>query len=404
MKESCIDVVSRSAMTADATPVVLSSTERFRFRFMPMLVDNQNNPEQSVRGKLLLERKPKNEKYFPTDSVAPCEKVTRGSAKNGDWVEIELHSEETYNLFMGLKKLYDLSGCMNGIPFGSARFAQIDSSFSSFLEVIQNDPSAARMIGEPQNFELIKILLQLITQTSSHESLKNSLSSLANENLQALTTSASLEGLKRVETLMRENLDNGKEEFWQQKVFNENQWVLAQIFSCPCTIYAQKAFVGGKSLDNKGGNVCDFIYRNKMTQNVALIEIKTPCTEIVGKPYRETYSMSLDMSGAVNQVLNYRDELQKNFSTLTRDLEEADTVRAFSPKCVVVIGKISTLNAKQQKAFELYRNSFNNLTIITFDELHQKICDLMSVFKEDSPRPVDSLMDEFSIIDEDYPI
>lgn len=404
MKESCIDVVSRSAMTADATPVVLSSTERFRFRFMPMLVDNQNNPEQSVRGKLLLERKPKNEKYFPTDSVAPCEKVTRGSAKNGDWVEIELHSEETYNLFIGLKKLYDLSGCMNGIPFGSARFAQIDSSFSSFLEVIQNDPSAARMIGEPQNFELIKILLQLITQTSSHESLKNSLSSLANENLQALTTSASLEGLKRVEALMRENLDNGKEEFWQQKVFNENQWVLAQIFSCPCTIYAQKAFVGGKSLDNKGGNVCDFIYRNKMTQNVALIEIKTPCTEIVGKPYRETYSMSLDMSGAVNQALNYRDELQKNFSTLTRDLEEADTVRAFSPKCVVVIGKISTLNAKQQKAFELYRNSFNNLTIITFDELHQKICDLMSVFKEDSPRPVDSLMDEFSIIDEDYPI
>ena len=404
MKESCIDVVSRSAMTADATPVVLSSTERFRFRFMPMLVDNQNNPEQSVRGKLLLERKPKNEKYFPTDSVAPCEKVTRGSAKNGDWVEIELHSEETYNLFIGLKKLYDLSGCMNGIPFGSARFAQIDSSFSSFLEVIQNDPSAARMIGEPQNFELIKILLQLITQTSSHESLKNSLSSLANENLQALTTSASLEGLKRVEALMRENLDNRKEEFWQQKVFNENQWVLAQIFSCPCTIYAQKAFVGGKSLDNKGGNVCDFIYRNKMTQNVALIEIKTPCTEIVGKPYRETYSMSLDMSGAVNQVLNYRDELQKNFSTLTRDLEEADTVRAFSPKCVVVIGKISTLNAKQQKAFELYRNSFNNLTIITFDELHQKICDLMSVFKEDSPRPVDSLMDEFSIIDEDYPI
>lgn len=404
MKESCIDVVSRSAMTADATPVVLSSTERFRFRFMPMLVDNQNNPEQSVRGKLLLERKPKNEKYFPTDSVAPCEKVTRGSAKNGDWVEIELHSEETYNLFMGLKKLYDLSGCMNGIPFGSARFAQIDSSFSSFLEVIQNDPSAARMIGEPQNFELIKILLQLITQTSSHESLKNSLSSLANENLQALTTSASLEGLKRVEALMRENLDNGKEEFWQQKVFNENQWVLAQIFSCPCTIYAQKAFVGGKSLDNKGGNVCDFIYRNKMTQNVALIEIKTPCTEIVGKPYRETYSMSLDMSGAVNQVLNYRDELQKNFSTLTRDLEGADTVRAFSPKYVVVIGKISTLNAKQQKAFELYRNSFNNLTIITFDELHQKICDLMSVFKEDSPRPVDSLMDEFSIIDEDYPI
>ena len=65
MKESCIDVVSRSAMTADATPVVLSSTERFRFRFMPMLVDNQNNPEQSVRGKLLLESQKMRSTFLP---------------------------------------------------------------------------------------------------------------------------------------------------------------------------------------------------------------------------------------------------------------------------------------------------------------------------------------------------
>lgn len=240
----------------------------------------------------------------------------------------------------GLKRLYDLSGCMDGIPFGPARFAQIDSTFSSFLEVIRSDPSAARMIGEPQNFELIRILLQLITQADSHDSLKNSLANLANENLQALTTSASLERLKRVETLMRENLNNnGKERILAANfVFNENQWVLAQIFSCPCTIYAQKAFVGGKSLNNKGGNVCDFIYRNKMTQNVALIEIKKHrALKLLENHIVKHISMSFDMSGAVNQVLNYRDELQKNFNGLTRDLEDGDTVRAFSPKCVVVI-------------------------------------------------------------------
>lgn len=243
MDGQCIDVVSTSATTADATPVVLSETERMRFRFVPTIVNNQSSPECTVRGKILFERKPQNDKFFPTDTVAPCERITRGTAKKGDWIELELHSKETYNLFMGLKRLYDLSGCMDGIPFGPARFAQIDSTFSSFLEVIRSDPSAARMIGEPQNFELIRILLQMITQADSHESLKNSLANLANENLQALTTSASLERLKRVETLMRENLNNGKEEFWQQTVFNENQWVLAQIFSCPCTIYAQKAFV-----------------------------------------------------------------------------------------------------------------------------------------------------------------
>ena len=162
MDGQCIDVVSTSATTADATPVVLSETERMRFRFVPTIVDNQSSPECTVRGKILFERKPQNDKFFPTDTVAPCERITRGTAKKGDWIELELHSKETYNLFMGLKRLYDLSGCMDGIPFGPARFAQIDSTFSSFLEVIRSDPSAARMIGEPQNFELIRILLQLI--------------------------------------------------------------------------------------------------------------------------------------------------------------------------------------------------------------------------------------------------
>ena len=50
MNDSCIDVVSTSSMTADTSPVVLKSTERFRFRFMPMIVDNQN-----IRNKLFEE-------------------------------------------------------------------------------------------------------------------------------------------------------------------------------------------------------------------------------------------------------------------------------------------------------------------------------------------------------------
>lgn len=33
-------------------------------------------------------------------------------------------------------------------------------------------------------------------------------------------------------------------------------------------------------------NLCDFIYQNSLSQNVALIEIKTPCTGIIGGQYR----------------------------------------------------------------------------------------------------------------------
>ena len=120
MDGQCIDVVSTSATTADATPIVLSETDRMRFRFVPMIVNNQSSPECTVRGKILFERKPQNDNFFPTDNVTPCERVTRGSAKKGDWIELELHSKETYNLFMGLKRLYDLSGCMDGIPWISS--------------------------------------------------------------------------------------------------------------------------------------------------------------------------------------------------------------------------------------------------------------------------------------------
>ena len=79
MDGQCIDVVSTSATTADATPVVLSETERMRFRFVPTIVNNQSSPECTVRGKILFERKPQNDKFFPTDTVAPCERITRGN-------------------------------------------------------------------------------------------------------------------------------------------------------------------------------------------------------------------------------------------------------------------------------------------------------------------------------------
>ena len=253
------------------------------------------------------------------------------------------------------------------------------------MSIIQNDPSAARLIGNEDNYELVKILLRLITQAESHESLKKSLSELQNDNLQQLTSSLSIERLQRVATLMQENLDNDDEEFWQTTVFKENQWILAQIFSSPCTICGEKTYVGGKGLDNKGGNICDFIYQNQLSQNVALIEIKTPCTAIIGKKYRGTFSLSSELSGAINQVLNYKDKLTKEYYYIDRNRSKSFEV--FNPKCVVVIGKISSLvDTDQIGAFENFRNSLNNVTVITFDELYQKIVDLMEILSSGEVR------------------
>ena len=388
MTDTALDVVSTSSTTADASPIVLAQTDLLRYKFVPTLVDNTKDPQKSVSGKLVYEKKRKNEDLFPTESFDKQKKLSRGSVKVGDWMELQLSTSETYELYRGLEQLYLLHENIGKVPYGSATYARVDSSFRQFLSIIQNDPSAARMIGDKENYELVRILLQLITQAESHDSLKRSLSELQEDNLRQLATTLNIEKLKRVADLMNSNLENDDEEFWQSHVFKENQWLLAQIFSCPCTIFEEKAYVGGKSMNNRGGNVCDFIYQNSLSQNVALIEIKTPCTELLGHKYRGTYSLSNELSGAVNQVLNYRDSLTKSYYELCRQGDKPFEV--LSTKCVVVIGKIGTLAPAQISAFENFRNSLNNVVIITFDELHRKVLDLIAVLAEENDADTNS--------------
>ena len=154
-----VDVISTSAVTADVSPVVLSQTEMIRLKFCPTLVDNEKDPHKSVSGKFLYEKKRKNDAAFPSDDNGSVVKISRGSVKVGDWMELNLSTSETYELYQGLKRLYALYEDMGEIPYGSATYTRVDSSFRQFLSIIQNDSSAARMIGNEENYDLVKTLL-----------------------------------------------------------------------------------------------------------------------------------------------------------------------------------------------------------------------------------------------------
>ena len=383
MTTDTIEVASTSAVTANASPIVLNQTKTLRLRFIPQIIDNKNEPNKSVSGKLLYERKQKSSDLFPSeDPHTKEEKTSRGSIKAGNWTEIALDSSETYALFEGLKELYKLYEDIGSIPYGATKYTKIPYTLQHVVERLKKDPSTARMIMDEKYHDIIKELLKLITQTDSIEALKKCLSDLQDENIQHLTTSLSIEKLQRVSSLIKDNLNNHNEEFWQSTVFNEHQWVLAQIFACPCTILKGKAYVGGKGINNSGGNICDFIYQNRLSQNVALIEIKTPCTSIIGDQYRNTYSFSYELSGAVNQVITYRDKLTKDYYSLCHS--ETEKFKVLSPQCVVIIGKMSAMDNNQKATFENYRHSLSNVTIITFDELYERISDLIEILSEDS--------------------
>ena len=147
-------------------------------------------------------------------------------------------------------------------------------------------------------------------------------------------------------------------------------------------IINHKAYVGGKGIDNQGGNIVDFIYKNRLTENTVLIEIKTPSTKLLSGPYRDNvFSVSSELSGSVNQILTYKDELQKNY----RDLKDQSkvTFQVFNPKCIVIIGCLETekFTTIQQRSFEIFRNDLRSVEILTFDELFNKIEQLVRLFQ-----------------------
>ncbi len=159
-----------------------------------------------------------------------------------------------------------------------------------------------------------------------------------------------------------------------QKLFTENSFILSQFFSFPVVIVKGKAYVGGKSIDNTGANLLDFLLKNELTDNSVLLEIKTPKTKLIGSSYRDNiFNISQELCGAVIQLSNYKNSLLKSYFTLIPNSE--NYFESFNPKCIVLAGNITNElgDTKKKYSFELFRNGLSEIQVITYDELFSKI-------------------------------
>lgn len=240
------------------------------------------------------------------------------------------------------------------------------------IKIIEDITSSAEGIG-------CSIEIEDTTSSTIGEALKNSLPLLGQLITQVDSSLNGLHGFQKILNLWEQNMDNSSESFWQS-TFHNYSWVIAQSMSFPVILFKDKAFLGGKGLDNKNGNIVDFIYLNHFSQNIALVEIKTPKTPLVGKRYRGVFSISTELSGAIVQILKYKDVHQKNFYSISRQIK--DRYELFNPKCLLVVGLLSSLTEEEREAFELFRSDFRSVEIITFDELFKKIDILLHLTKE----------------------
>lgn len=193
--------------------------------------------------------------------------------------------------------------------------------------------------------------------------------------------------IEEYEKMIKEN----KTEAAWQNFLTRYQFILSLAFGSPITVVNDQAYVGGQKVQGDGRKITDYLVKNKLTSNAAIIEIKKPNTPIISDTeYRKgVYTPSSEIYKAVSQVIDQRYQFQKDFLSLRYNSEsENDDERynfeSYAVRCCVIAG-VMPKGKNQKKSFELFRYSLNNVEIVTYDELLMKLKMLNEFFNsEDS--------------------
>ena len=318
--------------TAELSDIVLSETPRTKTVFAPVHVDNPNDMEKQLKGSIIFQ-KPKQD----SGEV----RITRRDIHSGEYVELSLDTGETYNLANGLAQYLSIT---------KNRMTAL--SDVTYVPKIPDDKIANILRSRPKIVEL-----------------------LDSEDFAVLDAIMRVREIKELIDGIRENLENNSEEYWQS-LFEKRPWIISQVFALPYMVFESQPYVGGKSISDRHGRFPDFLYRNNITGNVAIVEIKTPVTSLMSETqYRDgVFAFHKDTSGAISQLLMQRDTLYKQYSALFISAEEEERFEALNFNCILICGNVSALDSKsKRRSLELLRGELRNITVIGYDELLQKL-------------------------------
>ncbi|HTN05700.1 Shedu immune nuclease family protein [Agriterribacter sp.] len=190
---------------------------------------------------------------------------------------------------------------------------------------------------------------------------------------------------------------NFPEAHWQ-KLFDQNLFILNMAFGVPIVKVQGQASVGGIKLSGKGNKIADFLVKNSITGNAAIVEIKTPATKLIntGK-YRDcVFGPSIELTAAINQVLDQIFKFQKEINNLKVESREYD-LQSYSVQGILIAGHSMSFPGEQQ-SFELFRGNSKSVQIITFDELLAKLKGLRDFLapnqsSAEKPQAIEAIID-----------
>jgi hypothetical protein len=175
---------------------------------------------------------------------------------------------------------------------------------------------------------------------------------------------------------------NAGENQWQ-RLLNDNPLLLTLVFGYPIIKVEDQASVGGRKINGSGDKITDFLIKNNLTSNTAVVEIKKPSIKLIQKrEYRlGVYAPSSDLTGSVNQILYQKYKFQKEISTIKNNSGIYD-IKTYAVDCVLIIGIIPT-GDEEKKSFELFRSNLKDVRFFTFDELVTKLKNIYLALKNE---------------------
>lgn len=288
------------------------------------------------------------------------------------------HNSELEFFFLNMREFDEMRRNCNRITRRARQAAQITKTAAIYNQLAYRLGNEQRTL--PTDNDAISKMLRLkLTDTDKQAAMslvtedKSTVNKTDSVTLTKLKNDIELVSLERLITSYEELLTKKtREEIWQG-LFNENPFILSLAFGYPAIKISDQASVGGKRLSGDGEKITDYLIKNGVTNNLALIEIKKPSSTLLNKTaYRgSVYCASTDLTGSVTQVLDQCYQLQQNIATIKNNNRIYD-IESYAVHCILIIGTMPS-EEDERKSFEIYRRNSKNVQIITFDELLLKL-------------------------------
>lgn len=365
-----IKIESVSKDVAECNAVVLKCNDTFRYLFVPKLIDNSNDKSKCISGQFIVQKKSRIDKWENHDFL-PINKMVKDQ-----WINLDLSTSSMDILISYVQKLrelyleegkYDSFGTIRTFVFSNKLNSEEKELILDMFD--KNDKLKEELRKYLKDDISIKDVLNAIgTGKLNINQLVNKLNETETNQIYNTLQAKMINPI-----FLEDNLENDEEKFWQD-LFKQHPNILSTIIPSVVHIIEDQPYFGGKAIDNKGGTIGDFLYKSG-TNNVSIIEIKTPSTDLLGTEYRnDVFCPSKELSGSIIQIRKQKDNLMKEYDHIRRkSLIKGKDFDAYDPKSYIIIGNSSKLNSIELESFELFRNSLKDIEIITFNELIEKL-------------------------------